>query len=335
MNQDPDKPSPTPRKVKYAPKAPPAPSRSRQPKRPAPETESKNEDGEEQARQLMRQFTEANARQVPKVEKKEFKPASSVQIAFDAGATSSTSIRTYGNPKDGNSAKATDSMSKDSASDDMQIVGFLPSTARENETVPYSSFASTQKIEKDYTEPWDYENTYYPTTLPWRKPPPGNPELRDEEEFGEAARNVEYDESTINSASDLQLLEESQKERMMFFQLPTTLPLVKRSASVKGKEKAESSKAWGRVNAPERGCGLEDLPGGYMGKMLVYRSGAVKLKLGETLYDVSPGSDCSSVQNVVAINPNDQNFCVLGELDKRAVVTPDIGSIFNNVVNLG
>lgn len=30
------------------------------------------------------------------------------------------------------------------------------------------------------------------------------------------------------------------------------------------------------------------MPGGYMGKMLVYKSGAVKLKLGETLFDVSP-----------------------------------------------
>lgn len=32
---------------------------------------------------------------------------------------------------------------------------------------------------------------------------------------------------------------------------------------------------------------LEDLPAGHMGKMLVYKSGAVKLKLGDILYDVS------------------------------------------------
>lgn len=32
---------------------------------------------------------------------------------------------------------------------------------------------------------------------------------------------------------------------------------------------------------------LEDLPAGYMGKMLVYKSGAIKLKLGDILYDAS------------------------------------------------
>ncbi|XP_044505022.1 DNA-directed RNA polymerase III subunit RPC4-like isoform X2 [Mangifera indica] len=325
MNQDPDKP---PRKFKYPPKAPPAPSRSQKLKRPAPETVSKNEDGgEEEARELMRQFTEANTRQVPKVTKK-----ASVQIAFDAGAASSTSIRKYGNPKDGDSAKATDSMLEDSTSDDRQIVR---STAREDETFPYSLGASTEKFREDYREPGDYKNTSYPITLPWRKPDCSDPELLDEDEFGEAARNLEYDENTINSAKDLGLLDESQRERMMLFQFPSTLPLFRRSASVKGKEKAESSKILGRVDAPESGCSLKELPGGYMGKMLVYRSGAVKLKLGETIFDVSPGSDCSFSQDVAAINTKDGNFCVLGEVDKRVVVTPGIDSMFDKVVNLG
>lgn len=73
---------------------------------------------------------------------------------------------------------------------------------------------------------------------------------------------------------------------MLLLQLPA-LPLVKQSVSKKGKEKV------GTVTTSEastKGCNLEDLPGGYMGKMLIYKSGAVKLKLGETLYDVSPST---------------------------------------------
>lgn len=35
-------------------------------------------------------------------------------------------------------------------------------------------------------------------------------------------------------------------------------------------------------------CSLEDLSEGKLGKMLVYKSGAVKLKLGDVLFDVSP-----------------------------------------------
>lgn len=74
---------------------------------------------------------------------------------------------------------------------------------------------------------------------------------------------------------------------MFFLQLPATLPLVKRLASAKGKEIAGSSTSSGKVGASKNGCNFRDMPGGYIGKMLVYKSGAVKLKLGDTLHDVS------------------------------------------------
>lgn len=35
------------------------------------------------------------------------------------------------------------------------------------------------------------------------------------------------------------------------------------------------------------GCKLRELPGGLMGKMLVYKSGKVKMKLGDVHFDVS------------------------------------------------
>lgn len=77
---------------------------------------------------------------------------------------------------------------------------------------------------------------------------------------------------------------------MLLFQLPPTLPLVKRSASVKGKEKVGSSTSSNGTGAPAKGSRLETLSSGYIGKMLVYKSGAVKLKLGDVLYDVSHGA---------------------------------------------
>lgn len=40
-------------------------------------------------------------------------------------------------------------------------------------------------------------------------------------------------------------------------------------------------------NTSNKACSLENLQAGYMGKMLVYKSGAVKLKIGDILYDVS------------------------------------------------
>lgn len=64
---------------------------------------------------------------------------------------------------------------------------------------------------------------------------------------------------------DCDLQDESDETKMVFFQLPN-LPAIKRST--------DSSS-------------LEDLTPGFMGKMLVYESGAVKLKLGDKLFDVS------------------------------------------------
>lgn len=93
----------------------------------------------------------------------------------------------------------------------------------------------------------------------------------------------------------LKIQDESENRKLFFFQLPKKLPLDKRPASTKGKEKAESSKPLGRTDAP-KDLDLSKLPGGYMGKMLVYKSGAVKFKLGDTLFDVStPRFSFSSV----------------------------------------
>ncbi|KAH9678501.1 RNA polymerase III RPC4 [Citrus sinensis] len=296
MDQDPDKPSGSGRKVRFAPKAPPP---SRQPKVTAP-TPMPSE-----PLSMYKQDLKVGMMG-------EFKPAAS-QVAFGAGDSSSPSIKSFGPRREVSSAKGTESEIIDSTSDERQIVNFSPVTAREDRSAPISSDASsTQKIKEDYKEPWNYD-TYYPTTLPWRKPNSGDPEVLDQEEFGENTRNSEYDENSVNSAADLGLL------------LPKKLPLDKRPASTKGKEKAESSKPLGRTDAP-KDLDLSKLPGGYMGKMLVYKSGAVKFKLGDTLFDVSAGSDCSFAQDLVVMDVKDKTCCVLGQLDKLAVVSPDIDS---------
>ena len=74
---------------------------------------------------------------------------------------------------------------------------------------------------------------------------------------------------------------------MFLLKLPQTLPMIKPLATAEGKPVAESSKATRGAQAAAKPCSLEELPSGYMGKMIVYESGAVKLKLGDILYDVS------------------------------------------------
>lgn len=75
---------------------------------------------------------------------------------------------------------------------------------------------------------------------------------------------------------------------MILFHLPPSLPLVKRAASMKGKEIIDASKPAPTMNnTSDTACSMKDLPAGFMGKMLVYKSGAVKMKLGDIIFDVS------------------------------------------------
>ncbi|XP_039131745.1 uncharacterized protein LOC120268383 [Dioscorea cayenensis subsp. rotundata] len=197
--------------------------------------------------------------------------------------------------------------------------------------------ASGSKKEKEYIEPWDYSHSYYPVTLPLRRPYMGDPETLDEEEFGQNSTSTTFDESLIDPTDELELLEKSDEAQMLLFQFPKQFSLPKVSAGdAKGKSviREEDDTEIKGHNA-RKGCTLKELPAGFMGKLLVYRSGAVKLKLGESLFDVSPGSDCGFAQEVTAIRTDMKQCCVLGELSKRAIVTPDVDSLFDSMEHTG
>ncbi|CAA0836695.1 RNA polymerase III RPC4 [Striga hermonthica] len=337
---DPDPPPPSaPRKVKFAPKAP---ARSRTPKPPAAKIEAADDDGDEDEaarRRLSRRINENLSRRNAKAESK-----SSDQVTFSLNAPL-TILRTYGKQYDKSDSADPETLygtseaakTKKEAPDVMQKLDRTISTSGQgfNENyVDFSNSALAVKTKREYKEPWDYHHTYCPITLPWRRPYSGNPEILDKAEFEDAS---EYDENTVSSASDLGLLDLDDTPGMLLFKFPSNLPLdnSRPPRSSKGKEIAGSSLNQEREHPSEKGCKLEELPEGLMGKMLVYKSGAVKLKLGDVLYDVSPGSDCSFAQRVMTINTANHECCELGELSKRAVVTPDIDSLMDNLIDLG
>lgn len=75
--------------------------------------------------------------------------------------------------------------------------------------------------------------------------------------------------------------EEDDKRRMFLFQLPKSLPLPKIPSTVVERNGKTISKE------VKEGYNLKDLPGGYLGKILVYKSGKIKMKLGDVMFDVS------------------------------------------------
>lgn len=204
---------------------------------------------------------------------------------------------------------------------------------------------SNQPQIKDYVEPFDYIRTYYPVTLPSRRPYSGNPEVLDRLEFGEGgSAHVPINENQVNAAHELGFMETCDEPKMIFLQFPTRLPIALSSLKLPDEEKGRESTTGNtpadnlKVREGRGGnasktafCKLKDLPAGFMGKLLVYRSGKVKMKLGDVLFDINPGIDHQCAEEVVAVNAKEHLYCVLGEISKHAVVVPDVDSMLNDL----
>ncbi|CAI9092022.1 OLC1v1027158C5 [Oldenlandia corymbosa var. corymbosa] len=387
--------------MKFKPKLPRTPKKPLTPKKEVGGADDDGDDGEINEA-LLRKVNDHLSGRRPQASKK-----SSVEVVFTQGVASS-SPRMHSIAKGESGGTSDDIGSSDFAENTSQIL-YLPPTSTDcvvkNEPSAMGSMLRQKK--RAYKEPWDYNNSYYPITLPLRRPNSGDPEVLDQEEFGEAGTFPDYDESALHSASDLGLMEEDARAKMLFLQLPADLPLgqcpataASKDASgifklpghasadlhsvekaggsttpgtvalsngngtvaspkrketvasskgkgkgkeicvptstipgdVKGKEFVDKSISSGGANFAK---GSSELPVGHMGKLLVYKSGAVKLKLGDILYDVTPGSDCISAQDVVAINTMERDCCVVGKLTKRAVVTPDVDILLDHhVINI-
>ena len=57
--------------------------------------------------------------------------------------------------------------------------------------------------------------------------------------------------------------------------------------SVAEPNKGSEERREGTRLTSRRGSNLNELPKGYLGKILVYKSGKVKMKIGDALFDVS------------------------------------------------
>ncbi|CAN6272817.1 unnamed protein product [Urochloa humidicola] len=196
----------------------------------------------------------------------------------------------------------------------------------------FSAGVSSVKLPKEHDEPWG-TCTNYPVTLPLRRPNSADAEIHDEEESRHPSSRAQ--DSKLSAAEELGLMERVDAPQLLFFQFPTTLPLPRQADQVAETETDThvNAKSMGdnRKRRLESIHGLKELPGGFMGKILVYKSGKVKMTLGDVLFDVSAGSNCMFPQDVVAINTREKHCCGLGEIEKRAIVTPDIDSLLGSI----
>src|SRR3990167_8492002 len=98
---------------------------------------------------------------------------------------------------------------------------------------------------------------------------------------------------------------------MFFMQLPPVLPITTEEGSTKG-------------------VPLADVNNGYLGKIVIFRNGDVKLLIGDVYFDIQIGTQTSCLQEVVYLSPEEKKAFVMGNIKNRTIVTPDVEDILNS-----
>ncbi|CAD7697964.1 unnamed protein product [Ostreobium quekettii] len=189
------------------------------------------------------------------------------------------------------------------------------------------------------------QNCYYPTTLPLR------PEGEEGERDGEAGNALLESALPCASGSSSQDLQDRRagrelglmrpgmdEERLLLMQLPSVFPAQATEVKVEGALGGAGRQGRGRgegdqgVKVPSMlATKVEELPAGRIGKLLVFRSGRVKMVVGDVLMDVTCGTPWSYRQEVVAVNVEDEvGHCVfLGDIASRAICNPNVAQLLS------
>ncbi|NXI32379.1 RPC4 polymerase, partial [Sterrhoptilus dennistouni] len=141
----------------------------------------------------------------------------------------------------------------------------------------------------------------------------------------------------------LQQLSLGAEEELVFLQLPDTLPgqpPTHDSKPIKSElhnedgqvvvvkqEKSQEAKQ------AENICTLADLPEGQVGKLLIRKSGKVQLVLGKVTLDVTMGTPCSFLQELVSVGIGDNRtgeMIVLGHVRHKLVCSPDFEALLEH-----
>eukprot|EP01012_Entosiphon_sulcatum_P066299 TRINITY_DN95473_c0_g1_i1.p1 TRINITY_DN95473_c0_g1~~TRINITY_DN95473_c0_g1_i1.p1 ORF type:complete len:286 (+),score=31.45 TRINITY_DN95473_c0_g1_i1:40-858(+) len=135
----------------------------------------------------------------------------------------------------------------------------------------------------------------FPVTLPIAVNP-NNPDFREQE--GSSFFTSESSEMEIK------------EDTLFLIQLPTAIPLAKKPA-------APATPNFQTLPHPP----------GHAGKLLVYKSGKIKLQLGDAKFDVAIAKTGTSAQSLIALNTKANNCYMLGDVARTMVATPVMDDI--------
>ncbi|KAJ7583421.1 RNA polymerase III RPC4-domain-containing protein [Mycena floridula] len=153
----------------------------------------------------------------------------------------------------------------------------------------------------------------------------------EEEELEDIMENFMPEYSAPSSDADIR------QDRLYFFQFPSPFPdfqpakaadvdveMVEPSSSKKVTFAPDTKPA----EIPEEKGGVE--LDGVIGHLDIYRSGAVKMRLQNGIVlDVTSATQPSFLQYAVHVDPEQKAMSILGEVNKRFVLSPDIDTLLN------
>ncbi|XP_046352762.1 DNA-directed RNA polymerase III subunit RPC4-like [Haliotis rufescens] len=169
----------------------------------------------------------------------------------------------------------------------------------------------------------------------------------DEEKAAEKAKPTAADVSMVKmehpvfTCKDLlSKCSNSEEDRLLFFQLPDVLPglppgrdevaktKVKTEPGTEGK-KEESKSEEDKLSSQIKTCSLSDFSEGFIGKLQIRKSGRAELVLGNVTLDVSVGTPCGFLQDLVSVRVegNSGHMTTLGHVRDRLICTPNFETL--------
>ena len=141
---------------------------------------------------------------------------------------------------------------------------------------------------------------------------------------------------------DLFSADRSDEEQLLFFQFPDTLPIKPIS------QDAEDLKAETKGGVDSKNKGMEqemsdhlkrftfqNVSEGLIGRLTVHKSGKVKMHLGNVSLDVSLGTPCGFLQDLVSVRTDREpaEMISLGHVAHRLIACPDYKALLGSVVD--
>lgn len=148
------------------------------------------------------------------------------------------------------------------------------------------------------------------------------------------------------------------EEELLYFQLPTVVPKFEKPKSDEpavdvvmaddvDKVKEENTDSSPLPAAAKKASsslledamanlGLEDMPDGKVGKLIVYKSGKVNMQFGSILMDVNQGMQSTFLENIMVVDHESEDSkkaIELGHIVQKFVCAPNMDALLNESLN--